>query len=135
MPTLQEQLELPAVPGLQGTSLLGRIRGGELAKPSARSEAVKAGPEQKALYQGPYKLIRAAGASSDRLFDRRHDSGEERDVAAEAPAALRELQAELARQLAADAELARQVSRQSRSIGAEMRRRLEALGYLDEDPR
>lgn len=132
-PTLLEQLGLPALAGAQGLSFAARLRGEPAADaPAALAEAVKAGPEQKALYRGRYKLVQVGEGSGvrQRLFDLAADPDERVDAGPAAPEELAGLRRALGRQLAENRERARQLATERRAVSEQERRRLEELGYL-----
>ena len=140
MPTLLDQLELPAVEGVQGRSFAWRLRGEEAklssnasaAAPRALSEAVKRGPEQKVFYAGSRKLMRIedeSGGVRDQVYDVSQRDGEDRPVVGEgAELERRRLRESLERQLLENAQ--RSVEVEQRVLDDQERQRLEALGYL-----
>jgi len=127
---------LDALPGQsfgRGRSLLGLIerdRSGETARP-LMAELVKRSGISTLLELWPYRLIDLAGRGEARLYQVERDPGETRDLAAELPDEVQRL------------ERAARTLRGSAGSGApggvevplegELRRQLEALGYLDSD--
>jgi len=99
MPTLLEQLRLPAGESLQGKSLVDHISGTLPNEPLARfAEATKAGPRQYALFADNLKLIATelpprqlpGGTTSEatvrrQLYNLATDPGEQFDLARQSP--------------------------------------------------
>jgi arylsulfatase A-like enzyme len=137
LPTLAEQLGLPAVEGVQGVSLAPLLAGQPLVRrPEALAEAVKAGREQKALYQGNYKLLLVEGEQPRAaLFDRVTDPGELKNIAAAARADFEQLLGTLHAVVDRNRLLARGQPAQQAPITEAQRRQLESLGYVgDQTP-
>lgn len=106
LPTLLELLDLPPAPEAQGRSLARALVGqpsGDAAPVFA--EAVRSGPQQRAVYRGDYKLVRSEGASgwSDRLYALEDGHPEREDLAARRPELHRALAAALDEHLRANA--------------------------------
>lgn len=100
-------------------------------RPPALLGATNRGPPQRGIRVGRWKLIShptTPGRAAE-LYDLATDPAERRDLAGRHPRAVRELEARLARQLADLRPVA-----ESAAVAAdeETRRRLRALGYLDE---
>ena len=132
MPTLLQQLRLPGVEGIQGSSVLPCLAGGLPAEPvRALGEAVKLGPEQKALYRGDWKLVYLeARPPRALLYNIAKDPSEQTDCSRQNPAELHALFEALTRQLAENERLAAGVEVVDTPMSEERRRQLEALGYV-----
>lgn len=132
LPTLADLLALPAPENLPGDSLLPLVAdagggGGEPPRPVVSFLA----PRTYAVTEGRWKLILDAGdgwRAGGRLYDRRSDPGERRNLVAERPVRAGHLAARLRAVLAEEAP-ARAAERAE--IDRETREHLEALGYLD----
>jgi arylsulfatase A-like enzyme len=141
MPTLLEQLRLPGVEGIQGTSMLPYLGGGSPVEPvMALGEAVKLGPEQKALYRGDWKLMYVEDEPPRcLLYNVTQDPSEQTDCSGQDPARLSALLKALMPQLAENGRLSAGVQAIDTPMSPEWRRQLEALGYVggasdDDDP-
>jgi len=153
MPTILEQLRLPGVEGIQGSSVLPYLTAGSPAEPVlALGEAVKAGPEQKALYRSDWKLMHVESGpkprfpgeffsvpsrpeSKARLPHRfldivATDPAEQTDRSGQNPTELSTLLQALGRQLSENERLAAEVEVADTPMSEEWRRQLEALGYV-----
>ena len=136
LPTVLEALGLPPRPDLDGVSLLPALAGRPPALPSyAVSEFLD---DQRALMVGRWKLLAGAGGSR-RLFDLEADPAETTNLAAQASIARRLCEQHLAEALATPAKPARFRDGQAPqrrfetsrvSFDPELRRQLEALGYV-----
>lgn len=138
VPTVLDLLGLPVPEGVQGRSLRPLLEGAEeTAEPvHAFAEHTNVSRESKALRTGRLKLIysypRSKGPLEERslaLFDLVADPGESRDLAAEQPELARLLEAQLLEILGrgSTASFEEEVPA---DIDPELRRELEALGYL-----
>jgi arylsulfatase A-like enzyme len=136
MPTLLDQLGLPAVADTQGVSLAAHLAGTRAQPlPPAFGEAVKHGPEQQALYADDFKLVRVAGSDDEEpvewLRDLTADPAETRDAGAAHPERRAALSAALDRQLAENTARAQGFEGRHVPVDAQTQRQLEALGYLE----
>ena len=115
--------------------MLPFLAGTSPAKPLlALGEAVKLGPEQKALYRGDWKLVYLeARPPRALLYDVAKDPSEQTDCSREYPAELRALFEALTRQLAQNERLAAGVEVADAPMSEEWRRQIEALGYVDDE--
>jgi arylsulfatase A-like enzyme/Flp pilus assembly protein TadD len=131
-PTILDYLDLPNLPGAQGTSLLPEMRGAA-ADPnrSAYGESIEimrlvGGSPLRYLRRGSWKYIHKPNPE---LYDLANDPHERNNLAAAQPEKLRELRAAL-EELIANAP--RSPSDAAVTMSAEDRDRLRALGYLAE---
>lgn len=138
VPTVLDLLGLPVPEGVQGRSLRPLLEGAEeeTEPVHAFAEHTNVSRESKALRTGRLKLIysypRSKGPLEERslaLFDLVADPGESRDLAAEQPELARLLEAQLLEILGrgSTASFEEEVPA---DIDPELRRELEALGYL-----
>lgn len=134
MPTILDQLRIPAPEGLQGRSIARDLTDGAASEPAlAIAEALKGQPEARAIYAGGWKLIEEADARST-MYDLVVDPRERRDVGGahgEEAARLRRILAAHAARAAARA-AGRRVTRVTPS--PDQAERLRALGYLGDRP-
>jgi len=134
MPTLLAQLRLNPVAGLQGASMLTLISGkGDAAPRLALAEAVKLGPEQKALYRGNWKLHVFTNPAMRKLYDMAHDSAETTNLFQQRPIQAKILLDAMRTQLTINKRLAAQVKIEKVPLTAERRNQLEKLGYIEKD--
>ena len=140
MPTVLDLLGLSAPEGLDGRSLRGLWESPGSARPP-RSLFVEAdldppGPTARrmvpgddlAVRRGNFKLVLDPSSNTVRLFDLTRDPHETKDVAAEQPALVSELRAELERFRAR-----RAAPTTPEELSAEDMRKLEELGYAGKD--
>ena len=135
MPTLLEQLRLPAVAGLQGRSLSPYLAGRPPSAPAvAFAEGVKLGAEQKAVYLGNWKLIarypKGAARPARKLFDLAADPLELRDMSARDRSRADALAGLLDAQVRENAKLAAGVEVRHVPLTPEQLERLRSLGYV-----
>lgn len=134
LPTVLDQLRLPVPNGAQGRSLTGLISGaGQPTSIAALAEAVKMGPERKALYLDDWKLIVNTQTSARRLFRLADDPNELNDLSSQFPDVTGRLLRELTTQLAASSKLAEAVDSTLTPASREQIERLKALGYIGDD--
>jgi len=132
MPTLLDQLRLPAVEGVQGVSMVPLLQGRPFARrPDAFAEAVKFGTEQKAIYQDGYKLLYVeSDPPRASLYRVPGDPQEQRSFSQTAGGLLARLIGDLQPILARNRDLAAALPRSRAPISEEQRRQLESLGYV-----
>ena len=132
MPTLLDQLHLPAIHGLQGASLVPLLAGKPFVRrPEALAEAVKFGTEQKALYQDGLKLLFIdSNPTRAALFDIARDPDEQTDLASTAAGPYQSMLRDLVAAFAKSQSLAGSMPALKVPISEEQRRRLESLGYV-----
>jgi arylsulfatase A-like enzyme len=129
LPTLLDALGLPADADLAGRSLWPLLT--ERARPPETSffaEGTLHGIDRKALVRWPWKLVASEG-EAPRLYDLSRDPGEQRDLAAAEPDRVAQLLKELGDGVARAA--AGRSTQVPARVDAEIRKQLEALGYLD----
>jgi arylsulfatase A-like enzyme len=140
MPTLLELLGEPPPDGVDGISLVPRMRGEAVGERpafaemrSARGECVRLRLDPRcrldryAVQTGRFKLVRSGLPPGEALYDLREDPLEARDVAAEHPAELSRLGALLDAYRGSRAGAAPNAA--AFDIDPALRERLEALGY------
>ena len=135
LPTVTDLLRLERPPGLQGVSLLGdgHDRALPLVTYTGRyQDLVRDHPRwydrtHEALYRDPWKLIARSDGTTE-LYDVRVDPGETRDRAANEPAIVAELRAELGR--FDGAVTPRFGAAPAGATSPEALERLKALGYV-----
>jgi arylsulfatase A-like enzyme len=129
MPTLLELAGLTVPPGLDGGSLLPALRGAApLAPVAARSALRLEGQPQSAVTTSRYRLIvveEPGGGRAARLYDRRRDPQERRDLGASLPITRRYLESVLRWPTGAGAAAA------APPPDAEDLEQLRALGYVE----
>jgi arylsulfatase A-like enzyme len=131
-PTMVEQLRLPSVSAAQGRSLLPLLADPAPAAPlPAFAEAVKKGPQQYALYQGDWKLILHADTGSALLYNIADDPLEQNDLAANAPAQLKSLTAQVREWLDRNRHLAADAPAEEVPLTPDRLDRLRSLGYVE----
>ncbi|HLU65468.1 MAG TPA: sulfatase [Kofleriaceae bacterium] len=136
-PTLVETLGLPAMPDTDGVSFLDLLRGRDLRQRPHYAIAASRGDE-RAIRIGRWKLVVDSDRDEPRLFDLERDPDEQRDLAGEAPLAVRLCGVYLGEALGAPRKAtrmsggaaARTLEAKSTDIDGDLRRQLEALGYL-----
>jgi choline-sulfatase len=133
-PTELEALGLPPLPASQGQSLIPLVRGGE----SGEARYTISAGNGRAVRLGQLKLIQWPGGRQA-LFDLAADPGERNDLAQSRPVALRTCEIHLGEGLAVPfkgrrtttLDTGRIQSRDQATIDGELRKQLEALGYLE----
>lgn len=134
LPTLVDQLRLPAVEDAQGVSLAGLIAGtAALRSIPALAEAVKVGSERKALYLEEWKLMVNSETNERRLFRIEEDPQEQHEVSARFPDVADRLHRALSEQMKASHELAKTIDETTTPATPEQIERLKALGYIGDD--
>ena len=129
LPTMRDQLGLPPLERAQGRSIAAWIDAPDSGTDlPAFAEALSVGPEQKALYDGGWKLM--LYPDHFELFDLETDPGENEDVAARRPEIARRMRERLERQLAENHRLADDVRVRFEELTPEQIERLRSLGYL-----
>ncbi len=128
LPTVAECLGLESPAGVQGRSVLATLVGGESGRDTAWFDTPKG--HSRAVMRDGWKLIDWPTRDVRRLYDLRSDPGETRDVAAEHPERVAALMEALDRH---DAEnRAGRNERAAADVPDEVHRKLEALGYVQE---
>jgi choline-sulfatase len=131
--TILELLRVPALAGMHGASLVGLIAG----RPALRPAYALSDHEGIALRVGRLKLVRTE--LEDHLYDLATDPGEGRDLAGSAWLSLRTCEIYLregtrepakAKRLSSTEHASRNTRDEQAEIGPELRRQLEALGYI-----
>ncbi len=115
---------------LQGrdlSTLLRREAGGDLGASLATATTHR--PDLYSLRSERYKLMFDVQTGVTRLFDLSYDPGEQRDVAASEPEIVAELQDRLAEKIQSSL-AGGTLESETAAIPDDMRRKLEALGYL-----
>jgi arylsulfatase A-like enzyme len=128
MPTLLEVLGLEPPAGVQGQSLLPRIRGEGELRELAISESLYFG-RRVALATSDLRLVYTAQGGAAELYEYRRDPLEQRDVAAEHPAAVERLVRGVG-QWQALVESQRHDAEEVEEMKDETLEQLRALGYL-----
>jgi len=131
MPTLLDQLDMPAASGMQGRSLKDVIAGTPPAKPvPAFSEGVKDGPKKKSLYLGDWKLIVTPGEKTHELYNIADDPMEQKNVYARYPVRARELAGLLQEQMERNHRLGLKTDAKKIPLTPEQYEQLKSLGYV-----
>lgn len=132
MPTLIDQLGLPAVNGLQGRSLMGEITGGGSNKAvTAFAEGVKKGPKQQTVYLGDWKLIITLRTGRRELYNVADDPLEQDELSGKFAGKVEDLTRILQRQVAVNKQLGAGVSVEETLLTPEQTDRLRSLGYVE----
>jgi arylsulfatase A-like enzyme len=134
MPTMLDVLQLPAT-GAQGSSLLPLLSGSKrdvlsLAEVIKGNE--KNNPNQRALYEGDWKLLETEQPLGYQLFRYREDPGELNDLAAKHPDVVEAMRAKLGSLSQQNAALAEKIATRTHEYDAADLRNLGALGYIDD---
>jgi arylsulfatase A-like enzyme len=131
-PTVLEAAGIRPAPGIAGRSLWPSLRGsGELEPRNVFAEGNLYGPELKATWRWPYKLVKPRGKGGPaRLYDLAQDPHEKQDLAASRPELVEELLGEL-RMTIKEARTIRKSLRDEAELDEETRERLKSLGYVD----
>ena len=131
MPTILDQLRLPSPVGVQGFSLSPYIAGRPPSRPViAFAEAVKLGPEQKAVYIGNWKLMVTPSTGRRQLYNIADDPLEQNDLSAQAQGRLEQLTRILTEQVSLNARIAEGFVPDAAELTPEQRERLKSLGYI-----
>jgi len=130
MPTLIDELGLRQTGQPQGRSLVSLIRGRSSEQVPAFAEAVKNGPEQKAVYMGDWKLILKKADPLPRLYNLAADPLEANDLSTTDRDKASQLTNMLQRQNRINTRLASEISIETVPLSAEQQKRLRSLGYL-----
>jgi len=134
-PTLLDLLEVPGpTDRLQGESFAPLLNGGGEGKRFAYSECERRG-RQRALQDRDFKLLVTEEGGHRELYDLRHDPGETRDIAQEAPDRLAEYESHLKGFLEAMArwKVDKGIGQGSQAEGEmddQVANQLRALGYM-----
>ena len=136
LPTLLSLVGLEVPERLQGRDVTATFAGNAVPDPTEilYATAVKWNPNAASVRDRRYKLIRTRPAVSDQLFDLDVDPGERNDIAASHP----QIVARLSAGLDARRKLHGQVTKTPVTVEAsplpgDVRERLRALGYLDQE--
>jgi arylsulfatase A-like enzyme len=144
MPTVLEQVQLPAPPGMQGVSLVAHITDTLPKRPLVRfAEAIRAGPEQYVLVQDYSKLVTMAVPTQQRLdgttapvetryqlFNLRDDPGEQQDMSTRNPAVVNHLGELMAKTVQTNMRIRPDEAAPRAPVDAESMKILAALGYV-----
>jgi len=131
MPTLLEQFKIPAVQGIQGTSLTSQFTGPfTVPRDHAYAEGVKIGPEQKALYSGNWKLLVNMKTDEQLLFNIAQDPGEQKNLADQEQSMLQAMLSILAQQMQTNQQLSTNFKSKYKNLTPEQIQRLKSLGYI-----
>jgi arylsulfatase A-like enzyme len=126
MPTLLKLANVSPPAGIEGRDLMGADEGAS----ATFAAATKHREGVYSVREGRYKLIRDGKTGTSALFDLESDPAEYRDVAAENEAEASRLLGVLTRHITATRRA--RLETETAVIPDEMRKRLEALGYLTE---
>jgi len=131
MPTLLDQTGGTISSRAQGISLLPLLNGDQRDEPiTAFAEAVKMGPEQKALYAGGWKYMRTIEPLDEALFHIDRNPLESAELSGQHPDHLGTFAELLDVQLSANEQAATGVELKSAPLTAEQLKRLRSLGYM-----
>jgi arylsulfatase A-like enzyme len=131
MPTLLDELGIPAQSGMQGRSFKEIIVEDSPARSvPAFSEAVKKTPQKKSLYLGDWKLIATPGEKTHELYNIADDPLEQKNVYAQYPARARDLIGLLAEQVKHNHQLGLETDAKEIPMTPEQYERLKSLGYV-----
>lgn len=130
--TILELMNLPRGDEMKGTSLVPDIQAGRAREREVYSEAIAYGYEKKSLRRGHWKYIYSLPGESNELYDLDTDPRETRNVAGQHPDTTEAMRARVFEIMAENSD-----TKQTKtpSISEEMRRNLQALGYLTDSPR
>ncbi len=133
MPTMLDQLKLPAPDGMQGSSLAAHLAGRPPSESTiAYAEAVKRGPNQRAVYLDGWKLIFTPRTGRRQLYHLAQDPFEQTDLASLQPERVGELAMVIQRQVAENKQLLAGLEVQRATLTEAQRKRLESIGYTGE---
>ena len=131
MPTILDQLDMPPVAGVHGTSLLPYITGDVLAEPPVLIvEGLKVPARQVAFYRGDWKLVRLFDPPAQALYHFSQDPFERRNLARQYPQMLELLVGLETEQRNENDWLAADAQRERIELDQERLRQLRSLGYL-----
>ena len=137
VPTILAVLGLPPLPGALGRSLAPLLYGGQ-AQVSGVAYSENGGlPGQQTLIGGRYQLLLDRESGRGRLFDLQAGSDAKRDISSERPGVVKMMTTELNRRRKASYRSHIRYRKQRASatpvapMREEVRRELEALGYLE----
>lgn len=131
MPTMLDQLHLPAVADMQGRSFKDIIAEHPPAQPvPAFSEAVERPPQKKSLSLGDWKIIATPGRKALELYNVSNDPLEQNNLYAQESTRARELFQLLRKQVTLNQKLGSKVKAQEKLITPEEYERLKSLGYV-----
>jgi len=132
LPTLLDQLNLPLPIGIQGQSLLQYVGVDDAVEAGpVFAEAVALGPEQRAVYAHPWKLIHNLQTSKKSLYQIENDPLEQDDLADDYPQRVAILVELIRDQIKVNAQFAAGAETQVVPVTEQQRQRLKALGYTD----
>jgi len=131
MPTVLDQLGLPAPREMQGRSLVKEFGGRSAAPPPpSLGEGVKNHALERSLVFGNWKLIVDPEREFKALYRLDRDPGERRNLCEEAPRIAADLENRLRRQIAVNQRLAARVTSRDVTLTSDEEDRLRSLGYL-----
>ena len=131
MPTLLDWLAFPAVIGVQGESILPHLNGTPPPQPApAFAEGIKWGPEQRAVYLGPWKMIMTVSTGQRQLYNLTHDPLEQLEISLQNPDKIQRLTQVLEEQVGINRVLASNIEPEAVNVSPEQQERLRALGYV-----
>ncbi len=134
LPTILDYLDLPAVRGLQGRSVLPMIASGRPTRRYAISRD-KSRKSRYGLRTREHTLIHDLRTGISELYDLEEDPGERRDLSAERPQLVVELTEQLLRLTEDNARLAESLRTdrlpEAEVLSAAEKAELKSLGYLD----
>jgi len=131
MPTLLDELHIPAQSGMQGRSFKEIIAGAPPAQHVlALSEALRAAPQKKSLYLNDWKLITTPGRKTHELYNVGRDPLEQNNLYAQHSTEVRKLTKLLDKQIMLNQKLASEVKAKEKLITPEEYEQLKSLGYV-----
>lgn len=134
-PTLLELLGIETEQPVSGRSLLPMLRGEALPEVAAFAENTTVNPQKKALRSRRYKFVRTfsdgTGEPEFELYDLEADPGERTNIASAHSDVVADLSARML-SLMAGSQADRTEAGFSPKIDPQLRRQLEALGYLND---
>jgi arylsulfatase A-like enzyme len=132
-PTILDQLHLAAPEGAQGLSLVGRITGRDTAPRIAYAEAIKAGPEQRAVYSGDWKLMILTQPAKGLLFNLANDYFEATELSASNGSQKRTMEQLIAQQLTINAQAKPCAEAAFAPVSEKTQKQLATVGYAGGD--
>ncbi len=138
MPTVLDLLGLDGPDDIDGQSYAALLQGGKAPAPDPTLvfDEVCFGADKQGIREGDLKLVRSV-TEADLLLDLSADPGETRNLAAQRPADVARLGAELDRRLAAAAARGQRLlggtTPEDRALDDDEIDELRAMGYLDDD--